>query len=109
MAELTFTQREIDDLTERLGALAANLSRSQGLLLMAIFAAGVDSVERVPQGGTETSSVPADNPAPAGSGDPASAEGHTASDAQHLRNQLRQSFVPGGPPPPRPLVIRVRP
>ena len=98
MSELTFTQREIDALTAHLGSLAAQLGESQSLLLKAIFAAGVDTVERVPepvQRGPE--------------GAPGPPTESLTPDARELRDQLRQSFVPGGPPPPRPLVIRVTP
>ena len=95
MPELTFTQREIDELTELLGSLAAHLSESQGRLLMSIFAAGVDAVEQIPEGEAETPQEPVDS--------------GTAPDSRQLSDRLRRSFKPDGPPPPRPLVIRVSP
>lgn len=98
MAELTFTQQEIDELTAQLGSLAAALSPSQKRLLMAIFAAGVDTVERTPEDGPETAHEPG-----------VSGEDHAEPETRELRDQLRRSFEPGGPPPRRPLVIRVTP
>jgi hypothetical protein len=107
MAELTFTQQEIDELTELLGSLAAALREPQGRLLMAVFAAGVDTVERIPE------SKPGTPDQPGGSGGPAEPEGRAAPDSHQLRDQLRQSFVPDDTPRPRhrprPLVVRVSP
>jgi hypothetical protein len=112
MADLTFTRQQIDELTERLGSLAADLGEPQRRLLLAIFAAGVDKVE---SDLNDKSGAP---PAPKASGGPQKAEGAEAPDAGKLRDQLRKSFVPGGPRPivpggPRPaaggLVIRVTP
>lgn len=110
MASLTFTQREIDELTERIGSLASGLSESQRRLLLAIFAAGLGEVQGSPENKSETLPAPEVSGGPQQVQDPpAKVQDPPAVDAAKLRDQLRQSFVPGGPPPPRPLVIRVTP
>jgi hypothetical protein len=104
VTELTFTQREIDQLTELLGSLAAQLSESQGTLLRAIFAAGVETVQAAPAPVPPPESTPPDN-----DDEPPAADDPASPDAQTLRDQLREAFVPGRTPPPSPLVIRVTP
>jgi len=105
MAELTFTQQEIDELTELLGSLAAVLREPQRRLLMAVFAAGVGTVQRTPESETGTPDQPS------GSGGQAEAVSRAAPDSHQLRDQLRESFVPDDQPRPRPrpIVVRVSP
>jgi hypothetical protein len=104
MADLKFTRQEIDELIEKLGSFAADLSGSEWRLLLAIFAAAVDRVE------PSTDNKSGTLPAPEVSGNLQKVEDPSASNAAELRDQLRQSYVPGRlPPPPRPIVIRVTP
>ncbi len=103
MGDLKFTRQEIDELTDRLGSFAADLTKSQWSLLLAIFAAAADQVQSGPDNKSGTL------PAPEVSGDLEKVEDPSQSTAEELREQLRHSYVPGGPPPPRPLVIRVTP
>jgi hypothetical protein len=103
MADFKFTREEVDVLTDRLSTVATGLTKSEWTLLLAIFAAAVDQVKSGPDKTWGTL------PAPEVNGNIEKVEDPRESTAEELREQLLQSYVPGGPPPPRPIVFRVTP
>ncbi len=103
MALFKFTWKEVDVLTDRLGSVATGLTEKEWSLLLAIFAAAADQVESGPDKTWGTL------PAPEIDGDIEKVEDPGESTAEELREQLLQSYVPGGPPRHRPIVFRVSP
>jgi hypothetical protein len=108
MADLQFSQQEIEDLAQKLSRIQPSLSERESTLLLAIFAAAADRAKRSDSGGGATlPGFEIRNPPPAaGTGQQVTLTG--------LQQQLLNAYIPGndfnfasepkvvGPPPPSP-------
>jgi hypothetical protein len=109
MADLQFSQQEIEDLAQKLSRIQPSLSERESTLLLAIFAAAADRAKRSDSGGGATLpwfEIRNPPPPPPGAG-----EQVTLTD---LQQQLLNAYIPGNdfnfasapkvvaPPPPSP-------
>src|SRR5713101_6448818 len=105
MAELQFSQQEIENLAQKLSRIQPSLSERESTLLLAIFAAAADRAKRSGPDGATLPGFEIRNPPPAaGTGQQVTLTG--------LQQQLLNAYIPGndfnfasepkvvGPPPP---------
>ncbi len=101
--DVTFTRKDIDSLTQKLGEFSTHLNKEEWDLLLAILAVAADQVE---VGADPTKGI---FPGIGVKGKGERIDDPEGKKARQLCNQLRRAYRPGKPSVPGPLPDRVTP